>query len=194
MTDLSAFNVQKFANGQRNMRIIVSDPPLPADVADAAPPSSLSSSSSPASALDPIGQTLLDAVVALSSAISYGLIPPAPQQASSSFLQLFYPANSINPSQEPQGGADFYAAPLDLRAARNVSLEYSVFFPSDFDWVEAGKLPGIYGGHDGCSGGDDATSCFSTRLMWRGGGLGELYLVSSRLSCVRGCVEDATEH
>ena len=30
-----------------------------------------------------------------------------------------------------------------------------------------------------CSGGDDGVGCFSTRLMWRGGGKGELYLVSS---------------
>ena len=67
---------------------------------------------------------------------------------------------------------------LHLSGAKNVSLEYSVFFPLDFDWVEGGKAPGIYGGHDGCSGGDDALDCFSTRLMWRGKGAGELYLVS----------------
>ncbi|EJF62717.1 hypothetical protein DICSQDRAFT_57979 [Dichomitus squalens LYAD-421 SS1] len=150
MTDLSAFNVQNFANGERNMRIIVSDPPI-ANVA--------SLPSSPATPEpDPIGQTLTEAVIAI----------------------LFYPANSVNPGQQPAGGADFYAAPLDLSAARNVSLEYSVFFPSDFDWVEAGKLPGMYGGHDGCSGGDDAINCFSTRLMWRGGGLGELYLYAPK--------------
>lgn len=94
-------------------------------------------------------------------------------------MQLFYPAGSVNPTTEPQGGADFYATPLDLADARNVSLAYSVFFPADFDWVLAGKLPGIYGGHKTCSGGDDALSCFSTRLMWREGGAGELYLVSS---------------
>ena len=47
----------------------------------------------------------------------------------------------------------------------------------DFDWVLAGKLPGLYGGHTACSGGDEALDCFSTRLMWREGGVGELYLV-----------------
>ncbi|TBU26093.1 hypothetical protein BD311DRAFT_462777 [Dichomitus squalens] len=172
MTDLSAFNVQNFASGERNMRIIVSDPPI-ANVA------SLPSSPAPPEP-DPIGQTLTEAVIAVVSAVTSGLIPPPPPVTSSSFLQLFYPANSINPGQQPAGGADFYAAPLDLSAARNVSLEYSVFFPSDFDWVEAGKLPGMYGGHDGCSGGDDAIDCFSTRLMWRGGGLGELYLYAPK--------------
>ena len=93
-------------------------------------------------------------------------------------LQLFYPAGSINPESEPQGGADFYASPIDISKANNVTLEYSVFFPADFDWVLAGKLPGLYGGHSGCSGGNDARSCFSTRLMWRAKGAGELYLVS----------------
>ena len=169
MTDLSAFNIKNFASGQRNVRIIANDPP--ADTTDMALPSLLQG-------VDTIAQTLSKTVATLVSAIVSGIIPPPPKQASSSFLQLYYPADSIDPAQEPVGGADFYAAPLDLKGAKNVSLEYSVFFPSDFDWVEAGKLPGIYGGHEGCSGGDDATSCFSTRLMWRGDGLGELYLVS----------------
>ena len=94
-----------------------------------------------------------------------------------SVIQAFYPANSINPAQDPQGGAQFYASPLPVSSARNVSLSYNVFFPVDFDWVLAGKLPGLYGGHTACSGGDEALDCFSTRLMWREGGVGELYLV-----------------
>lgn len=98
---------------------------------------------------------------------------------SSVILQLFYPEGSVNPESQPQGGADFYATPLDISKANNVTLEYSVFFPADFDWVRAGKLPGLYGGHRSCSGGDDAKSCFSTRLMWREDGAGELYLVSA---------------
>jgi hypothetical protein len=92
-------------------------------------------------------------------------------------LQLFYPKDSINPAGRPQGGSEFYAAPLDISKASNVTFEYEVFFPSDFDWVKGGKLPGLYGGHTGCSGGDPALDCFSTRLMWRAGGAGELYLV-----------------
>ncbi|KAI0344991.1 hypothetical protein BDW22DRAFT_1325979 [Trametopsis cervina] len=104
----------------------------------------------------------------------------SPGNSSSAALQLLYPAGSINPESEPQGGADFYASPLDLSNASNVTLEYSVFFPSDFDWVLAGKLPGLYGGHSGCSGGNDAKSCFSTRLMWRAKGVGELYLYAPK--------------
>lgn len=92
-------------------------------------------------------------------------------------LQLLFPAGSINPGQKPTGGAEFYASPIDISSARNVTLQYSVLFPFDFDWVLAGKLPGLYGGRTGCSGGDPAVDCFSTRLMWREGGAGELYLV-----------------
>ncbi|KZT74051.1 polysaccharide lyase family 14 protein [Daedalea quercina L-15889] len=97
-------------------------------------------------------------------------------------MQLFYPQDSIDPGNPgtPQGGADFYATPLDVRGARRVALEYSVFFPEDFDWVQGGKLPGIYGGKVGCSGGDAAVTCFSTRLMWRAGGAGELYLYAPK--------------
>jgi hypothetical protein len=61
--------------------------------------------------------------------------------------------------------------------ASTLTFEYKVFFPSDFEWVKGGKLPGLYGGRTGCSGGDAALDCFSTRLMWRAGGAGELYLV-----------------
>ncbi|KZV90604.1 polysaccharide lyase family 14 protein [Exidia glandulosa HHB12029] len=99
-------------------------------------------------------------------------------------FQLRYPAGSVNPGSDPQGGADFYAVPPSLKsilpAARNVTLEYSVYFPEDFDWVKGGKLPGLYGGHESCSGGDDAESCFSTRMMWRPGGEGEIYLYAPR--------------
>ncbi|KDQ18695.1 polysaccharide lyase family 14 protein [Botryobasidium botryosum FD-172 SS1] len=80
----------------------------------------------------------------------------------------------------PRGGADFYATPIPLEDARNVSLAYSVYFPDDFDFVRGGKLPGLYGGHTKCSGGDSALQCFSTRMMWRRGGAGELYLYAPK--------------
>ncbi|KIM49613.1 polysaccharide lyase family 14 protein, partial [Hebeloma cylindrosporum] len=107
--------------------------------------------------------------------------PSLPQwDNASSALQLLFPENSIDPANEPQGGADFYATPIDISEARNVTLRYSVFFPADFDWVLAGKLPGLYGGHTGCSGGNAALDCFSTRLMWRQNGAGELYLYAPK--------------
>ena len=97
--------------------------------------------------------------------------------SSSSFLQLLFPQDSIDPARKPTGGAEFYATPLDISNANNVSLKYSVFFPYKFDFVLAGKMPGLYAGHKGCSGGNAALDCFSTRLMWRKEGAGELYLV-----------------
>ena len=100
----------------------------------------------------------------------------------STMLQLFYPKDSINPARFPQGGSEFYASPLDITQARSVTLEYNVFFPGDFEWVKGGKLPGLYGGRTGCSGGDPALDCFSTRLMWRTGGVGELYLVNQQIT------------
>ncbi len=157
MTDLDAFNVSSFAYGQHNMEIV---------------------DGIPAAASATISATLAVAEATSTAEPQGSAIASSMWDNSSAVVQLFYPAGSINPGSEPQGGADFYASPLDLSQANNVTLEYSVFFPTDFDWALAGKLPGLYGGHRTCSGGDDALSCFSTRLMWREGGAGELYLVS----------------
>ncbi|KAF7294611.1 hypothetical protein MIND_00997700 [Mycena indigotica] len=95
-------------------------------------------------------------------------------------MELLYPAGSANPSARPQGGAEFYASPLPITEAQTVTMAYSVFFPNGFDWVRGGKLPGLYGGRRGCSGGDSALDCFSTRLMWRKRGEGELYLYAMK--------------
>lgn len=94
-----------------------------------------------------------------------------------SLIRVLYPAHSVNPAKSPVGGASFYASPIELSFATNVSLQYSIFFPAGFNWVRGGKLPGLYGGRTGCSGGAEAEDCFSTRLMWRAKGAGELYLV-----------------
>lgn len=51
----------------------------------------------------------------------------------------------------PKGGAEFYARPVDVGRARNVTLEYQVYFPADFDFVKGGKLPGLYGGGAKCT-------------------------------------------
>ncbi|CAE6482649.1 unnamed protein product [Rhizoctonia solani] len=98
-----------------------------------------------------------------------------------SALEVFFPEGSINPGNSPQGGADFYANPLPaLIEAQNVTFGYSVFLPVDFEPVRGGKLPGLYGGKTGCSGGDAALDCFSTRLMWRTNSDGELYLYAPK--------------
>lgn len=151
MADLSSFNITKFAFGLDNIQIL-SGGPAPNTIPSA-----------------------LDASDDLSTTTN----PTAPLWSTDeNTMQVKFPAGSVNPSNTPRGGADFYAAPLDLSKASNVTLEYSVFFPHDFDFVKGGKLPGLYGGHEGCSGGDDASDCWSTRMMWRKDGAGELYLVS----------------
>ncbi|KAK7688891.1 hypothetical protein QCA50_007582 [Cerrena zonata] len=155
ISDLGPFNISSFAYGQTNLQIV-----------------------------DGIPATASATTMTIASDLSSTPGVSAPISSSwdnaSSVLQLLYPENSINPGTEPQGGADFYATPLDLHNATSIALEYSVFFPMDFDWVLAGKLPGIFGGHKGCSGGDDAQTCFSTRLMWRQEGAGELYLYAPK--------------
>jgi hypothetical protein len=86
-----------------------------------------------------------------------------------------YPAGTYKPSAKPAGGTGFYATPLQLSNATTVTLQYSIFFPKGFNFVKGGKLPGLYGGHPSCSGGNAAVDCFSTRFMFRTNGMGELY-------------------
>ncbi|GAA6003246.1 hypothetical protein JCM10207_001823 [Rhodosporidiobolus poonsookiae] len=95
-------------------------------------------------------------------------------------LQVAYPAGSRNPGKTPQGGVGFYSSKIDITQATNVSFSYSVFFPTGFDFVKGGKLPGLYGGKKACSGGAEADDCFSTRMMFRKNGMGELYLYAPR--------------
>ncbi|KAI9256652.1 hypothetical protein BDA99DRAFT_441729 [Phascolomyces articulosus] len=91
-------------------------------------------------------------------------------------LQVTYPKGSSNPAGSPQGGVGFYAQPINLRReARLITFEYQVYFPESFTFVRGGKLPGLYGGHEGCSGGSNSDTCFSTRFMWRREGDGEIY-------------------
>ncbi|MGZ4618441.1 MAG: polysaccharide lyase [Frankiaceae bacterium] len=95
-------------------------------------------------------------------------------------LTVDYPAGSSSNAARredgtPPGGAQVYlrmsSGPVDT-----LHLRYYVRFPAGFDFVRGGKLPGLYGG-DGASGGQvpDGTDGFSTRYMWRAGGLGEVY-------------------
>lgn len=62
-----------------------------------------------------------------------------------------YPKGSTTPKQNNVGGTGFYAVPLELSGSTRIWLEYDVFFPKSFDFVLGGKLPGIFGGHSGCS-------------------------------------------
>ncbi|MEM9002197.1 MAG: polysaccharide lyase [Cyanobacteria bacterium P01_F01_bin.86] len=103
-----------------------------------------------------------------------------PQADFEQILRVHYPEGSASPSvsrQEgvPLGGAQFYAD-LSLPPQSELRLRYALRFSENFDFVKGGKLPGLFGG-EGASGGDipDGTDGFSTRLMWRRDGDGEVY-------------------
>lgn len=98
----------------------------------------------------------------------------------SDVLRVHYPKGSATPSVSrkegvPIGGGQFYAD-LSLPPQDSLRLGYSVRFSDNFDFVKGGKLPGLFGGQ-GASGGNipDGTDGFSTRLMWRREGEGEVY-------------------
>ncbi|KAK4688832.1 hypothetical protein P7C73_g1269, partial [Tremellales sp. Uapishka_1] len=155
-SDMSTFSVSAYAAGVSNLAVLLGSP---------APVTNTTTATNNTGA----------SVASLST-------QPAeePWDASPNSLQIFYPKGSINPGNQPQGGSEFYASPLDVTSAKNATLQYSVYFPIDFDFVKGGKLPGLYGGHKGCSGGNAAVDCFSTRMMWRTGGKGELYLYAPK--------------
>ncbi|MGB3532084.1 MAG: polysaccharide lyase [Microcoleaceae cyanobacterium] len=95
-------------------------------------------------------------------------------------LRVRYPEGSASPSvsrkkDRPLGGAQFYAT-LNIAPTDALKLSYYVRFSDDFEFVKGGKLPGLFGGTE-TSGGNipDGTNGFSTRLMWRRDGDGELY-------------------
>ncbi|KAL7414324.1 hypothetical protein BDY24DRAFT_386525 [Mrakia frigida] len=80
------------------------------------------------------------------------------------------------------GGAQFYSQPLSDSGSNTsfgaMLLSYEVAFDAGFAFNKGGKLPGLRGGDaSGCSGGTaaDGLTCFSTRLMWRLNGEGEVY-------------------
>lgn len=85
-----------------------------------------------------------------------------------SVLQVLYPKGSINPGNKPVGGIGFYAHPsLVFPSPDFITLEYDLYFADDFDPVLAGKLPGIFIGSPGASGGRHSNNQASARLMWR---------------------------
>ncbi|KAJ7579258.1 hypothetical protein C8J56DRAFT_965242 [Mycena floridula] len=93
-------------------------------------------------------------------------------------LQVTYPAGSFS---HDTGGAQLYSLwnTTDGSSFQSMMVSYEVSFDENFDFVKGGKLPGLRGGVNatGCSGGNEPTGkdCFSTRLMWRPNGAGEVY-------------------
>ena len=174
--DLASFGVRKLAYGADNIAFVTGSLPITAPVRHLVE-----------DLLD-LGSNLLDGGFRNSISPESDGSWPAPN-TSTTLMQVKFPAGSINPgaNRDLRGGAGFYALPVQLAGtlptAMSVSFAYSVYFPPDFDWVKGGKLPGLWGGDPTCSGGNSAMKCFSTRLMWRAGGEGELYLVRGIVLC-----------
>ena len=98
MTDLSAFDISHLADGANNLKLLAG---LPANAST--------------------DSTALVAEALPTPGLSPGGSSPATWD-NSSILQVFYPADSVNPSSNPLGGAEFYAAPLNLSNADRKSV------------------------------------------------------------------------
>ena len=96
--------------------------------------------------------------------------------ASGGGIDVVYPAGSYSPDGPIKGG---FGLENTYRVHNTAILRYSVFFPAGFNFHWGGKIPGLYGGYP-CGGGNPANDCFSTRLMWRENGKGELYFYAKR--------------
>ncbi|CAG5114694.1 unnamed protein product [Candidula unifasciata] len=98
---------------------------------------------------------------------------------SSPALAVHYAKGSYSQTKNVRG-VGLFTTPNGLSSsADDLVLNYDIYF-DNFGWGRMGKLPGLYGGVQGegayqCSGGNNPSTCFSLRLMWRSGGDGELY-------------------
>ncbi|MGH7640933.1 MAG: polysaccharide lyase [Candidatus Dormibacteria bacterium] len=90
-------------------------------------------------------------------------------------LTVIYPAGSTAPSMGPPHGGAQVCEPFSSGPRTSATLSYQVRFPVGFQFVKGGKLPGLYGGVEPFSGGRHNSAGWSTRLMWRAGGAGEIY-------------------
>jgi hypothetical protein len=73
-------------------------------------------------------------------------------------------------------GFGFHAAPRHAFPKTRACLSYKVFFPEDFDWARGGKLPGLFIGHPGASGGNWEFKAGSARVTWQKNGIACVYL------------------
>ncbi|KAF9132161.1 hypothetical protein BG015_003750, partial [Linnemannia schmuckeri] len=136
--------------------------------------------------LDFSAEAKVAANVSILAAASTG--SASPFASNERVLRSLYPAGSYARSGDKH--ASFVSTPLPPAAftgpkSRYIRLEYQMMFEPGFKWVKGGKLPGILMGSElgcnaGCSGGGSAENCFSTRMMWRANGMGELYLYAAK--------------
>ena len=80
-------------------------------------------------------------------------------------------------SYQDSGGFKLYVAPAPFPTYK-MCLSYEVMFGSS-EWIKGGKLPGVWLGDIGASGGKHIETGYTIRFMWRAGGDAEVYLYIS---------------
>lgn len=99
------------------------------------------------------------------------------KQNGSEVLQVKLPAGSSSAFQAgaPKGGAGFSWSPENMQDATGACLSYRVMLPPDFDFAEAGLLPGLFGGEAlDPESSNDGKSGFATRISWGAQGAGSI--------------------
>ena len=86
-------------------------------------------------------------------------------------LEVTYKAGDVGSAS----GITFHAQPQGFPATE-ATLRYQVFFPADFEWRQGGKLPGMYIGGIGASGGNWSRDCGSVRVVFKEGGAAVAYI------------------
>jgi hypothetical protein len=145
-TDLDSFDVQKYSGGQTNMQIVLGIP---------------STASAASGVVAPLSSTS-------GSAQPQQTLPPSPEpwnNMTDNALRVYFPAGSINPgnTQAPVGGSQFYASPIPLDRATNVSMEYSVFMSANMSVSAVLQYPThsrtLLTGHDSMSRVENCPGC-----------------------------------
>lgn len=103
-----------------------------------------------------------------------------PVNSANKVIKIRHPKASCSSTCGIPGGAGFNILPFDSFNGNEATLQFDVYFPSNFEFVKGGKLVGMYGGGNGCSGcTSDVTvrsNCFSARMCWGANGNGFPYL------------------
>lgn len=93
-------------------------------------------------------------------------------------IRVLYSKGSWAPSAgetDGYGGFNFYASPATF-PTNEACLQYNLKFEQNFDWVKGGKLPGMWIGNIGASGGNHDVNGYSYRSAWHANGAAQAYL------------------
>ena len=143
-------------------------------------PTFVPSTALPSATLSPTSNTLWQSN-ALISNLNRKALQWGNYSVLNSEMTLIYLNNSCAANTGNKGGVGFYSYPLGTTGVSvfpqtEISFQYDIYFDPNFNWVKGGKLPGLYGGVTGASGGNHIDNGMSTRIMWRRNGGGELYM------------------